>query len=118
MPQTHQSPGSPDASPQPLGGEVTVKVRDVVRHHVYQLSGSEPMLRVPYDLFNPVGPVQLRGDLIQYLQAGEVRTGNTAPGTLRESHPGERVLVQPPSPKGESEWWLCEVIEVDGVAAD
>ena len=118
MPQAHRSPEKPHAAPQPLGGEVTVKVRDVVGHGVYQLSGAEPMFRVPYDLFNPVGPVQLRGDLIHYLQAGEVRTGNTAPGTLGESRPGERVLVQLPSAKAGREWWLCEVTEVDGVAVD
>ena len=106
------------ATPEPSPHDTTITIRDVVRHGSYQLSGTEPMLRVPYDLFNPVGPVQVRGDLIHYLQSGEVRTGRTAPGVLGDARPGERVLVQLPQSKSQNEWWLCEIVAVDGVEAD
>ena len=118
MPQVHPPAGQLDKDAQAIGTEVTVKVRDVVRHGVYQLAGGEPIFRVPYDVFKPLGPVQLRGDMIHYLEAGESRSGRTAPGTLGDAHPGERVIIQLPASKAEHEWWLCEVIEVDGIAAD
>lgn len=95
-----------------------VLVRDVVRHARYQLSGIERMLRVPYDLLNPVGPVQLHDGLITYLQGGELRNGRVAEAELADARPGERVLLRLPPTQNEEEWWLCEVEEVDGVAAD
>jgi hypothetical protein len=118
MPHAHSNAEPRHDGSQPTDNAVTIRVRDVVRKGVYDLDGGEPMFRVPYDLFNPVGPVQMRGDLIHYLQAGEMRTGTKAPGTLGDAHPGERVIVQLPPAKAENEWWLCEVMEVDGVAVD
>jgi hypothetical protein len=98
-----------------------VTVRDVVRHRRYDLSGGERMLRVPYDLLNPVGPVRYEGELITYLQDGELRNGDAAEHALADAHPGERVLLRLPEgarPPNASEWWLCEVEAIDGVEED
>jgi hypothetical protein len=96
----------------------TIKVKDVVRHATYELGPDETMLRVPYDLFDPPGPIQYNDDLITYVQSGEVRTGRAAAAQLGDARPGERVLLRIPPCETPREWWLCEVLEVDGVAAD
>ena len=70
------------------------------------------MLRVPYDLFRPEGPARYEGEMIEYLQAGEVRLGRTAPAPVANAHPGERVLLRLPPTEHDNEWWLCEVEEV------
>jgi hypothetical protein len=99
-----------------------VTVRDVVRRRRHDLSGGERMLRVPYDLLSPVGPVRCEGDLITYLQFGELRNGQVSEGELRDAHAGERVLLRLPEESGAvpeaDEWWLCEVEAVDGVEED
>jgi hypothetical protein len=87
-----------------------ILVCDVVRHTLHEVASGERMLRVPYDLFNPVGPVVLRGDSITYLQGIEMRTGRTSESQLSDAHAGERVLLRldPVDPEND-EWWLCEV---------
>jgi hypothetical protein len=96
-----------------------IRLRDVVRHGVYQLGPDVPILRGPYELFDPVGPVRRRGALIDYLQGGVVRSARVAPASLGDTHPGERVLVRlSEMTEAEDEWWLCEVMAVNGVQAD
>jgi hypothetical protein len=94
-----------------------ISVRDVVRRGVYELGPDEPMLRGPYELFNPVGSVVRRGTLIDWLQDGVIRSARVAPAMLGDAHPGERVLLHLPPHSSENEWWLCEIDAVDGVAA-
>ena len=73
-----------------------------LKHH--ELAPTERMLRVPYDLFHPVGSVRLGDDgLITYLQAGVVHTGRTAESRLADSHRGERVLVRLQDPGSQSD---------------
>jgi hypothetical protein len=93
-----------------------IRVRDVARNGVYDLGPDEPILRGPYELFDPIGPVRERGVLVDWLQAGVIRSARTAPSTLGDTQPGERVLVHLPPRTDEAEWWLCEVEAVDGVA--
>jgi hypothetical protein len=38
------------------------------------------------------------------------------PGILKDRHPGERVLLRLDASSPDEEWWLCEVVSVDGVA--
>jgi hypothetical protein len=90
----------------------------VARKTTHELGPSETMYRVPYDLFNPPGPVQLKDELISYVQSGEVRTGRAVKSQLGESRPGERVLLRLEPCETPHEWWLCEVVEVEGVSAD
>jgi hypothetical protein len=94
-----------------------IRVRDVARHGVYDLGPDEPILRVPYELLHPVGPVRRRGVLIDWLEGGVIRSGRAVAATLGESQAGERVLVRLPPLTDEEQWWLCEVEAVDGVAA-
>src|SRR5258708_25840240 len=93
-----------------------IRVRDVSRDGVYELGPDEPILRGPYELFQPVGAVRRRGALVDWLQAGVIRSARTKASTLGDAHPGERVLVRLPPPS-EDEWWLCDVEAVDGVEA-
>jgi hypothetical protein len=87
-----------------------VLVRDVVRQRLHELPPSERMLRVPYDLFNPVGPVRLEDGLILYMQGGQIHTGRFAESTLGDAHPAERVLLRLQDEAAEGhQWWLCEV---------
>ncbi|HTQ45310.1 MAG TPA: hypothetical protein VMI75_21275 [Polyangiaceae bacterium] len=94
-----------------------IRVRDVVREGVYDFGPDEPVLRGPYELFNPVGPVRQRGALVDFLQGNVIQSARVAPTTLGECHPGERVLMRLVPLTAEDEWWLCEVESVDGVAA-
>jgi hypothetical protein len=96
---------------------LVVRVRDVVRQGVYELGPDEPILRGPYDLFSPVGPVRRRGVLIDWLEAGVIRSSRAASAALGDTHPGERVLLRLLPRENEDDWWLCEVEAVDGVAA-
>ncbi len=93
-----------------------VHVRDVVRNQEFDLGPAEQALRVPYELFNPAGPVLLKGELINYLQAGVLRTGRAVKVALGETRPGERVLLRVPPVHADNEWWLCEVTAVDDIA--
>jgi hypothetical protein len=94
-----------------------IRVRDIARHGVYELGPDQPILRGPYDLFDPVGAVRRRGTLVDWLEAGVIRSARVVAATLGETHAGERVLVRLPPLTDEEEWWLCEVEAVDGVAA-
>jgi hypothetical protein len=96
----------------------TIKIMDIVRRTTLELGPGETMLRVPYDLFNPPGPVQVKDDLISYVQSGEVRTGRAVQAKLGDARPGERVLLRLEPCETPHEWWLCEIVEVEGVAAD
>jgi hypothetical protein len=87
-----------------------ISVRDVVRDNHHELPSGVRMLRVPYDLFNPVGPVKLQDGLITYLEGGVSKTGRTAESTLADAHPGERVLLHFQDAASQSDdWWLCQV---------
>jgi hypothetical protein len=94
-----------------------IRIRDVVRGGVYELGPHEPILRGPYELFNPVGPALRRGALIDWLQDGVIRSARVAPAVLGDVQPGERVLLHLAPYASEDEWWLCDVDAVDGVAA-
>jgi hypothetical protein len=93
-----------------------IRVRDVVRQGVYDFGPEERVLRVPYEMFDPVGAVRLRGTLVDWLEGDVIRSARFAETELGDCHPGERVLVRLP-PDAENEWWLCEVEAVDGVRA-
>jgi hypothetical protein len=95
-----------------------IRVRDVARDGVYDLGPEEPILRGPYELFRPVGAVRQRGTLVDWLQAGVIRSARAVPADLGSAHPGERVLVRLPPRASPDEWWLCDVEAIDGVAAD
>jgi hypothetical protein len=94
-----------------------IRVRDIARRGVYDLGPDEPILRGPYELFDPVGAVRRRGVLVDWLQAGVIRSARVVESTLGSVSPGERVLLHLPPHASEDEWWLCEVEAVDGVAA-
>jgi hypothetical protein len=126
-----------------MSSHPTVVVRDLVRKRVHRLeaSGTRDALLVPNDFLVPEGPVAMHDGVIEYAQGGHTATGRTVPCSLDTLHPGQRVLLQlPPDPEateartaGASEapaatagelrpedqpWWLCEVEEVDGLAAN
>ena len=92
----------------------TVFVRDVVREGLLELPLDELVLRVPYDLFAPSGAVRKHGSLIDWTEAGVSKSGRFAPTRLRDTHPGERVLIHLSTEP--EEWWLCEVESVDGAS--
>jgi hypothetical protein len=94
-----------------------IHVRDVARGGRYDLGPDEPMMRVPYDLFQTVGPVLQHGALVDWEDGGVVRSGRVAAGLLGHAHPGERILVHLPPSGSEDEWWLCDVEAVDDEAA-
>jgi len=98
-------------------GPHVIRVRDVARRGVHDLGADVPVLRGSYELFNPVGPVRLHGDVVEFLQGVSMHASRVAPARLGETHPGERVLVRIPPLDAPDEWWLCEVEAVDGVAA-
>ena len=97
-----------------------IRVRDVVRNATYDVAPEEPILRVPYELFQPVGAVRKRGALVDWLQGDAIRSGRAVAGVLRTVEVGERVLlrIDPGSSEDEDEWWLCEIQAVDGVAGN
>lgn len=73
-----------------------------------------PVLRVPYDAFQPAGAVQLQGaGLVAWEEKGTSKTGRVAPAKLGDTNPGERVLVHFDDAAADV-WWLCEVEQVDG----
>ena len=92
-----------------------IQIRDVVRNSTFERGPDEAVLRVPYELFQPTGAVRKDGDLVTWRQGGVEHTGRTAPAVLKDTHPGDRVLLHLDESAPE-EWWLCEVVEVDGVA--
>jgi hypothetical protein len=89
-----------------------IRVRDIARDGKYELGPKEPILRVPYDLFNPTGAVRQNGQLVTWSDAGGVRHARVAPAELGDTQPGQRVLLHLP-PVVDGEWWLCDVEAVD-----
>ncbi len=99
-----------------------IRVRDVKRTRVHEFGPEVLVLRGPYDLFHPDGPVHRHGGLVEWTDGGIPKSGRVVSASMGEVHPGERVLVQldaaPPKEAPESgreEWWLCEVEAVDGL---
>ena len=78
----------------PNARQNVIRVRDVVRNATYDVAPEEPILRVPYDLFQPVGSVHRRGALIDWLQGEAIRSGRTVPAVLGTTQVGERVLLR------------------------
>jgi hypothetical protein len=96
-----------------------IGVRDVVRNATYELHPDEPILFVPYDLFQPSGAVRTGDGLITWTEGKVARSGRAVRSTLRNAEVGVRVLVRIPTDAShEDEWWLCEVAVVDGVAGN
>jgi len=75
------------------------------------------MLRVPYDLARPTGPVIVEGDHAIYRHGDEETVGRVAPAKLADAEPGETVLLKLADASDAPQWWVCEVEEVNGVAA-
>jgi hypothetical protein len=94
-----------------------IHIVDVVRRGAYDLGPEVTVLRVPYDMFQPKGPVRRNGDEIEWLEGKALRSARFVDSTLGECHPGERVLARLPPYAPADEWWLCEIESVDGVAA-
>lgn len=96
-----------------------IRIRDVVRNATHELHPDEPILFVPYDLFQPSGAVRTRDGLITWTEGNVARSGRAVRSTLRNAEAGVRVLVRVPAGASEDdEWWLCEVVMVDGVAGN
>ncbi|HEX4449188.1 MAG TPA: hypothetical protein VH044_20760 [Polyangiaceae bacterium] len=94
-----------------------IRVRDVARNATYERPPQEAALRVPYDLFQPVGSVHRRGSLVDWLEGEVIKSGRAVATVLGETQPGERVLLRfDDSRDADDEWWLCEIVAVDGVA--
>jgi hypothetical protein len=96
-----------------------IRIRDVVRNATYELHPDEPILFVPYDLFQPSGAVRARDGLITWTEGKVARSGRAVRSTLRNAEVGVRVLARVPTGASEDdEWWHCEVEVVDGVAGN
>jgi hypothetical protein len=91
---------------------VVIRLRDVARNATYERGPDEPILRVPYELFQPIGAVRRRGSLVDWLEGAVIRSGRAVAGVLRDTDPGERVLLR--LDEDAEEWWLCEVESVIG----
>jgi hypothetical protein len=91
-----------------------IRLRDVARNATYERGPDEPVLLVPYELFQPVGAVRRRGSLVDWLEGAVIRSGRAVPSWLRDTSPGERVLLQ--LDEKIDEWWLCEIEAVVGVS--
>ncbi len=89
-----------------------IRLRDVARNGTYERGPNEPVLLVPYELFQPVGAVRRRGALVDWLEGAVIRSGRAVPGLLRDTSPGERVLLRLDAQLDE--WWLCEIEAVIG----
>jgi hypothetical protein len=91
-----------------------IRLRDVSRNATYERGPDEPVLLVPYELFQPVGAVRRRGSLVDWLEGAVIRSGRAVPSWLRDTSPGERVLLQ--LDEKIDEWWLCEIEAVVGAS--
>jgi hypothetical protein len=80
-----------------------IRVRDVARNKVYDFGPDEPILRGPYELFQPVGAVQRRGALVDWLQGNVIRSARVVPNVLGDTRPGERVLLRLPPVESDDE---------------
>ncbi len=94
----------------------TIRLRDVARNATYERGPNEPILLVPYELFQPVGAVRRRGTLVDWLEGEVIRSGRAVAGVLGDTHPGERVLLR--LDQDLDEWWLCEIDSVVGANRD
>ena len=92
-----------------------IRLRDVARNATYERGPDEPVLLVPYELFHPVGAVRRRGSLVDWLEGAVIRSGRVVPSWLRDTSPGERVLLRLDETKVD-EWWLCEIEAVVGMS--
>jgi hypothetical protein len=90
-----------------------IRVRDVVRGDVYEFGAEEPVLRPGDDLLRPVGPVELRDNVVEWFEGEALRTSRVAPALLGDAEIGERVLIRDSS---DEQWWLCDVEAIDGAA--
>jgi hypothetical protein len=95
-----------------------IRVRDVARSAKYDRGPDEPILRVPYELFQPVGAVRRRGTLVDWLEGTVIRSGRVVPALLGDTAPGERVLIRIDEGDSVDEWWLCEIEAIDGLAGN
>jgi hypothetical protein len=86
-----------------------IRVRDVTRDATHEIAPGLRVLRVPYDMFSPVGAVRMRGDLVEWLEGNLTRSARFAEALSEECHVGERVLVRLAPYEAGDEWWLCEV---------
>jgi hypothetical protein len=93
-----------------------IRIRDVAREAIYDMGSELRALRVPYEMFNPTGPVRRRGELMDWFEGNAMHSGRFAEAELGDCHPGDRVIVRLPPQASEDEWWLCEVQAIDGVA--
>ena len=89
-----------------------IRLRDVARNATYERGPNEPILLVPYELFQPVGAVRRRGSLVDWLEGAVIRSGRAVAALLRDTTPGERVLLR--LDNDLDEWWLCEIESVIG----
>jgi hypothetical protein len=96
----------------------SIRIRDVVRNGTFERGPDEPVLLVPYELFQPKGPVRKHGDLVDWRTGETDHSGRAVPGVLKNTHPGERVLMRLDANSPDEEWWLCEVVSVEGVAGN
>jgi hypothetical protein len=97
---------------------MSIRIRDVVHDAMFERSPDEQVLLVPYDLFQPTGAVHKRGELVDWQQGPTQKNGRTVPSLLGNTQPGQRVLMRLDSAAPADEWWLCEIVSVDGVAGN
>lgn len=94
----------------------TIRLRDLATDVQINVSGSERALRVPYEILKLDGPARVEGEEIRYSSRGTEQTGRAKEARVGECAPGERVLVRETTlAKAEPGWWLCEVLESDGL---
>ena len=94
----------------------TIRLRDVARNATYERGPNEPILLVPYELFQPIGAVRRRGTLVDWLEGEVIRSGRAVAAVLGDTSPGERVLLR--LDQDVDEWWLCEIDAVVGTSQD
>src|SRR5258706_15945979 len=85
-----------------------VRVRDIARKTTHVLPAEREMLRVPYDLARPTGPVEVKGEFATYRHGDEETRGRVARARLADAQPGETVLLRLAESSAEPEWWGCE----------
>jgi hypothetical protein len=93
-----------------------VQLRDVVRGSSYELGGRQRALRVSYDMFHPKGAVHIHEGHVEWAEGADARRARFTEVPLGACQPGERVLLRLAPSTRENEWWLCDVLAVDGVA--
>lgn len=96
----------------------TVRVRDIQNNQVRELPGTTPILWIPYDLGDAIGPCIYDPDTqtVTYRNKSGEHLARVRPGRLEDTHPGEYVLTRyndPEDPEGKR-WWVSEVQAVGG----